>query len=703
MAKPNDAAFAGGEIVRTQGLPDGQRFAVNPGYDPATRTVTIVAATETPCLMPGWIIGIDERQYYEVLDCRAEAVDLSHVEAGNAPLLDAHNRWSMDDRLGGISSVRFENGNAIAVATMAQNDRAVAIAAELEAGGKLKASVGYRRLAMQLERMEGDIPVYRVTRWMFRECSFVPIAADPNAGVRADGDIIHPCTIMENRAMSQSNENGGAAPANANGQDGVRTENEAGAGAGSPASAGQGEGQRGEPAPSRVARFSATTALAFVDQARAFGDDVVNRANELIAQNERGEITVETARSTLLAEAASAQRAQTGGLATGGRAIEITQDERDKFVHGASVALMKRAGVLDTVVRAAKMKGETFDANPGEFASIRNVELARMCLDKAGIRCESYDRDEIIKAAMVGTRSGANTTSDFPVIFENAMHKTLQSAYMVAPNTWRTFCGVSSVNDFREHPRYLRGSIGNLQPKTQAGEFKVVNVPDGAKEKISVTTKGFIIILTREAIKNDDLGAFSDMAMDIGIAAARSIETDVYAALAANSGAGPLMNDGQPLFHSSHNNIAAVSAAPSVASFDALWQQFGQQRDVSGNDFLDIMPSVFLGPNSLKTTARKVNENEYDPDVTSKFQVMNTSQGTFDLIVTSPRLGGTAWYGFADPNLAPALEVAFLEGMQEPKIESQEGWRTDGIEWKAVHDWGVAGMNWRSAIRNPGA
>lgn len=696
-------AGAGSDGARKVNVPFGQRFAAGSSFDPAARTVQIVAATETPVKMRGWEIGLDCDWYLEILDCRAEAVDLTDVNAGNCPLLDAHNRYSMSARAGSVASPRFETGKLIVTGALGQNDLARSIEAELgpDATTQLKVSSGYRREQMRFERMEGDVPVYRVTRWTLKEVSFVPIAADPNAGVRS-GDHVSPCTILENRTMPEVTTAAGAATqTTSTATEGQRqdtgnvmqpvTTTEAGT-----------EVQRA--APTGVSRFSAGTALAFVEQARAFGDIIATRANELVAQNERGEVSVETARSQLMQAAAEAQRAQTGSITTGGGNIQVTADAQDKWQRGAFASIIERAGLGEMITRAAKMRGETIDLNPGELRGIRNVELARMSLENAGVRIQSYDRDQIVGMALTHRSAGGpfQSTSAFGVLLENVMHKTLQAAYLTAPDTWRRFCGTGSVTDFRPHPRILRGTFGALDALTENGEFKNKAIPDGAKESISAGTKGNIVGLTRQAIVNDDLGAFNDITVELGRAAKLSVEKDVYILLLLNSGLGPVMGDGKTLFHADHANIAATGAAPSVDAFDAIGVMMGSQMDLSGNEYLDITPDVFLGPLGMKGKVVVINGAEYDPDTAGKLQMPNRVKGLFRDIVGTPRLPGTRWYAFADPNVAPAIEVVFLNGNQEPYTEMKEGWRIDGTEWKVRFDYGVGALNWRSAATNAG-
>lgn len=692
---PPEAATIGREAVgaamRPMNAPLGQRFAaVAASYDAEARTVEIVIATETPVKTPGYVIGIDQRYYLEILDCKPGAVDLAQVSAGNCPLLNAHSRWSVTDQLGTVKEGRCEAAQLVLQCALGQSEAARSLEAEIAGGTPPKTSAGFSRDQVMFERMEGDVPVYRVTKWTLREASFVPIAADPNAGVRSAEQTTFPCVINEGaRAMPpEINEPAAvAAPAAI-----VAPE---------PAL----EGNRAEPAPvvaPKVSRFTGSTAMAFVETARAFGETLATRAKELIEKNERGEISVETANSELLTASAEAQRAATDSVSSTGTAV-ITADARDKWLIGARNSILQRAGLTGVVAAAAKLKGETIDLDPGELRGIRNVDLARMSLDRAGIRIDSYDRDAVVIAAMTQRSGGTNTTSDFTVLLENVMNKVLQSAYGVTPDTWRRFCGLGSVADFRPHPRYLKGTFGVLDSKTQAGEFKQKQIPDGAKESISASVKGNIIALTREAIKNDDLGAFTDLATELGRAAKLSIEVDVYALLALNSNAGPTMNDTKALFHTDHANIAGTAAAPSVVSFDAIRVQMASQRDVSGNEYLDIRPHVFLGPLGLGGDARVINDAIYDPDTASKLQKPNKVRGLFQDIVDTPRLSGTRWYAFADPAVAPALEVVFLDGVQEPYTEQREGWRVDGTEFKVRFDYGVGGLNYRSAATNAGA
>ena len=372
---------------------------------------------------------------------------------------------------------------------------------------------------------------------------------------------------------------------------------------------------------------------------------------------------------------------------TGGPRIETTEDEADKFRAAASESIMARAGVNGRDGKRVIASG----ANP--LRGKKLLGLAEASLRRLGINPDGLDQMQVVARAF--TQSG----SDFPILLENTMHKVLQAAYATQADTWSLFCAIGSVSDFRAHNRYRTGSFGNLDSLTELGEFKNKAVPDAERASITAGTKGNIINLSRQAIINDDLSAFNSLAAGLGRAARRTIESDVYALVNTPGN----YSDGVALFHANHGNLAAAGAAPSVSAFDGVRTAMASQKDVSGNDFLDIQPSIWLGPIGLKGDADVINQSKFDPDASNKLERVNKALGIFSRTIGSPRLTGTAWYAFCDPQIAPALEVAFLDGNQEPYLENEMGFQVDGTRWKVRHDYGVAWVEFKSAYRNPGA
>lgn len=398
-------------------------------------------------------------------------------------------------------------------------------------------------------------------------------------------------------------------------------------------------------------------------------------------------ITEDVARGKLLARLAAGGQPLAGNFSS---SITDVVPEEDNQRRAQVNALLARAGVLTGAEAETARNG-----NPYTHTTL--MALAERSLIQAGVNTRGMDREQMARRVLA-----VQTTSDFPVLLENVLHRVLVGAYNLQQFTWTRFCATGTLSDYRPHSRYHLSSFSDLKPVNEAGEYENGVLGDGEAETIKGARKGRILQITPEVLVNDDLGAFVRITTALGQAAGRTIEKDVYDVLKQNGGLGPVMKDGNTLFHAEHGNITA-GAPVSVDSFDAMRQLMALQMDPGGNDYLDISLSRFLGTVAMHGRATLVNNSEYDPDVTGKFQVNNTSRATFSDIITSPRLGtGKGWYGFADPNVEPVIEVAFLNGVQTPVLEQETNFRTDGLSWKVVHKYGVGAVGWRGAAYNPG-
>lgn len=389
----------------------------------------------------------------------------------------------------------------------------------------------------------------------------------------------------------------------------------------------------------------------------------------------------------------------------------ITESERDKFIKGAADWLIIRSGNRALVEKAQAERGESGSKlDPGEFRGLTLLEVARESLNRSGTHTKGLSKMELAAVAL-GMRprsSIVQTPSDFPILLENVLNKMLQAAYELTADTWRSFARSGSVNDFRDNPRLRLGTLGRLDDLLPSGEFRHKDFPDAEKESIKAATVGNIVGISRQAIVNDDVDGFSRIITMLGRAAMLSIEADVYDLLGLNSGLGPTMRDGNPLFDAAHGNIDSPAAAPSVDAFESARQLMAQQLDPDGNEILDLRPAVWVGPITVGGEARVVVEAEFDFGAetsgnTGQFRKPNKVRDFVEAIVDTARLSGTRWYVFADPAITPTLEVVFLDGQESPVLETQEGFDYDGIRWRVRHDFGVDATDFRPAVTNAGA
>ncbi|WP_165063946.1 prohead protease/major capsid protein fusion protein [Paludisphaera rhizosphaerae] len=628
------------------------------------------------------------KSYDEELETGGNAVRLSRLNAG-ASVLNAHSSHDLDDVIGAVvpGTARMRNGEGECEVIIDDGPETAAILRKIEAGIIRHVSMGYIPHEYEKTVRDDGPDQWRATDWEPYEISFVPIPADPGAGRRADERSAYPCRIInlpstKERAMPQATETANTPEAQP--AEGAPTPTRAAPAETPPAAV-------SSPAPADPAdavKAERHRAAEIVKIGRAAGMAQAD-VDKLIADG----ATVDKAREralTLLAEKSD----RPGEIRSH---VMLGDQEHDKFVRGATDWIVAKAGQQKLVEDHTKAKVE-----PGESRGLSLFDLARDCAERAGVKTRGMNKMDVAGAAFNLRAAGYQGTSDFPVILETAMHKILLAAYATAPDTWRRFCAVGSVSDFRVHNRYRLGSFGKLDKVNENGEFKNKPIGDATKQGIKAETFGNIIALTRQAIINDDMGAFDRLASQLGRAAKLSIEADVYALLALNSGLGPTMPDGNTLFHASRGNIGTGSAL-GVAGLDADRVLMASQKDQSGNDYLDIRPSVLAVPIGLGGAAKILNGAQYDPDVTSKFQVPNKVAGLFNDVVDTPRLTGTRRYLFADPSVAPVIEVAFLDGQQEPYLETKEGFRVDGTEWKIRLDYGVGAIDTVGALTNAGA
>ncbi|BBL75583.1 ClpP-like prohead protease/major capsid protein fusion protein [Methylomagnum ishizawai] len=365
--------------------------------------------------------------------------------------------------------------------------------------------------------------------------------------------------------------------------------------------------------------------------------------------------------------------------------IETGETDDQKFAKAVGQAVMARCG-------ADKPDPQN------ELRGYRLIELARASLERKGTKTGHMDPMTLARAALRGVRGQGVSTSDLSVLLENTMHKMVLTGFGQEITTWEIFCKKGTVSDFRQWKRLIPGLIGNLDDVLESGEYRYKSIPDATAESVQAKRKGNIIQLTPETIINDDTGYISDITNLLGRAAKRTVENKVYTLLESN----PTLSDGKAVFHADHGNLAASGSAPSMASFEAGRVAMATQTLSNGPDAkITIRPAFWVGSAANSGTARAVNRAEKDPDVAAGNKP-NIAMGTFRDIVDTGLLTAGPWYMFADPLVAPAIEVVFLDGMTEPTVVMEEDFDTGGVKYRVEYHHGVAFISAQGAYKNPG-
>lgn len=313
------------------------------------------------------------------------------------------------------------------------------------------------------------------------------------------------------------------------------------------------------------------------------------------------------------------------------------------------------------------------------------LDTAKAILIERGQSIIGLSRDEVLYRAQ-------HSTSDFPNLLTGTGQRVLLDAYAAAATPLKTVCRQGSRTDFRTGSALRISGLQRLQKVAEGGEIKAQTRAE-AVESYGLSSYGSTFSLTRQAIVNDDLGAFKDWGNAAGKAAADTEADELVSLLTLNSD-GPAMQDGKKLFHTAHGNLATAASALSIDSLSAARLAMRTQKGIAG-EVIGITPKYLLVGPALETAAESL-LTSITPNSTED---VNPFGGKLQLLV-EPRLTGNGWYVFSD---LPVIEYSYLSGAPGPQIASREGWDVLGMEYRVVLDFGCGATDWRGAYRNAGA
>lgn len=333
------------------------------------------------------------------------------------------------------------------------------------------------------------------------------------------------------------------------------------------------------------------------------------------------------------------------------------------------------------------------DHTPSEqarkYIGMSTVDLARDSLRAAGVQTTGLQAASVVERAL-------HSTSDFPIILGDSVGRTLRAAYEAAPSGLKIVGRKTTAKDFRDKHRVQLSEAPNLEKVDESGEFKSGTLAE-AKESYALATYGKIVGLTRQAIVNDDLGAFSDMARRMGQAAAATEAKLLVDLLTEGSGLGPVMSDGKKLFHADHKNIGEAMPM-SVTSISNARVAMLRQTGLTGAE-ISVAPKFLVVPPELQTLAEQL----MTLVAATKPEDANTLAGTLDIVVDQRLTDTDRWYVAADPAQMDGLEYAYLEGQEGVQIETKAGFEVDGVQIRARTDFGAGFVDHRGWFTNAGA
>lgn len=644
-------------------------------YNPETRTLTVDFASEFPVSRYSWT---NDEEYLEVLEMSTKAANLDRLNRGAAVLI-GHNRYDSDKVVGTTLRAWVDEATKVASAELKLSGRASLEEFRQDVADGIWNNISFGYVVTSFERTQEKTDKkakYIAKGWEAREISFEAIPADYTVGVRSAPDdkertyqavLIDQSTIESEMKLTTE----GADPTNQEGAD---------------------DSQRGAPDAGAI-RKAAEQAVKD-ERVRASGIKEATRAAGLedsFAENLISEgTTIDQARALIIEE--FAKQSPTRGIAAQHTA-RVSGDEKDKERSLMATAMAVRSGnVSETKFDKAELQA----AN--KYRAHGLMGMARLSLEDAGIRTYMMSPEEIAKRAIT------QSTGDFPNLLGQVIHLVKENAYEEIGNVWPLLAKVGSVGDFRDHKDVRSWGLDNLPKVGETEEYKNIPLVDGDGEAVRVFKYGAIINLSWEAIVNDNLGAFTDLASRLVQSYERTKEDVFFDLVNFASGAGPNLADGNALFSAAHNNIINPAVAYGNVSLEAMRLKLAFQKD-GGGRLINFQAHTLLTNTVNELVAKQYNEEKFIVDVANgkNINTSNTSRGLVQRIVTSPRLlSTTASYMLANPQTAPVWKMHFLDGQQQAKIERYEEFRTDGVNWKVRGVFGANAVSHRPGVYNPG-
>lgn len=260
---------------------------------------------------------------------------------------------------------------------------------------------------------------------------------------------------------------------------------------------------------------------------------------------------------------------------------------------------------------------------------------------------------------------------------------------------------IRNAVDFRNLETVRIGYYGDLPTiDTDVQDYPDLGEVSDEKVEYALKEKGGIITINRRMILNDDLRAIQRIISRLPRAARRTVARTVWTPLITNA---LYKGDNKAIFHADHGNLG--SAAYAIASAEAAKTAMFKQTELNSGEALGLRPTMVSFPSDLR--ALVTNVNNFNPQAVA-VENGNSMYGFFKpegLFENPFQTDVSDWMMFADPNECEIVELAYLNGQQEPVMmvadNPSNGQMFVGgrIQYKIMHDHNAEIVDFRGAYK----
>jgi phage major head subunit gpT-like protein len=320
----------------------------------------------------------------------------------------------------------------------------------------------------------------------------------------------------------------------------------------------------------------------------------------------------------------------------------------------------------------------------------RHTSLGEVVLQAANEN--GYDGPQRVSASTLRPiMQAAWATHSIADILSSTVNKFLLAGFDSVESAWRSISTVRSVNDFKTVTSYRLNGGFKFEAVANGGELKNAAASD-EKRSISAETYGIMTSVTRTDLINDDLGALTAVPQRIGRGGALKLNDVFWAEFV----------DDSAFFTSGRANLRSGSHALSVANLKALATLYRKLKDPDGNP-VAIEPRILLVPPDLEITAAEIMGSSILHSATAVaggVPERNVLAGRYQVVQSVYLTNTTDYYLLASPADLPVMEVAFLNGVQSPIVETAEAdFNTLGVQMRGYFDFGCAKAEYLAGVK----
>ncbi len=280
----------------------------------------------------------------------------------------------------------------------------------------------------------------------------------------------------------------------------------------------------------------------------------------------------------------------------------------------------------------------------------------------------------------------------------NSLTKRLVRDYRGQTQDWRRFCSVVPLKDFRSQDRIRLNDFSALSTVAEGAAY--TNLAwDDAREVYAPAKRGNLVVVTREAILNDDINTIRRIPFKLARAAGITINEFVFGLFTSN----PIMANGDKVFDDGVQNthLNRGTTALSYAALKVVWTAMLKQTDTAGKR-LNLRPRYLLVPPDLMLTAAEIVQSALAPGGNNNDK--NVLQGALEPISVAQFTDATDYYLICDPGEIESIEVGFVNGREEPELLLQDSplagqvFTNDQMSFKVRWEFGGGWVDYRGAF-----